>query len=305
MADESIEQLITDPTGVYVDATLGMGGYSERILKILKPEGKLFGFDVDDDALENSGIRLVSYKNFHAIQANFSSVKVGLFQYGIKEIDGIVFDLGVSSLMLDKAEKGFSYRFNGPLDMRMNKELDLTAESIVNDYDEEALTKIFFTYGEERFSRKIARYICKSRKNKKLQNTNDLADIIRSTVFGPHVNKSLSRIFQALRMEVNDEVENLKKALIRSVELLKPGGRLVVLSYHSIEDRIVKEFIKDLTTDCICPPKSPICTCDHRATMKVPGPRRIKASAEEVKKNKRSRSAVLRVAEKLPIQEIK
>ncbi len=303
MLNESLAWLITDLKGIYVDATLGMGGYSEFILDRTDPQARVFGFDVDTDAIDKAGERLASHTNFSAVQANFSQVKVELFRLGIREISGIVFDLGVSSLMLDDGEKGFSYRFDGPLDMRMDRSLEIRAEDILNGWEKDDLRRLFLEYGEERQAGKIASIIVKERQKHRLSRTGDITELLKKHIPEPYLNKSLSRIFQALRIEVNDELGNLKKALEQSVDLLAEGGRLVVVSYHSLEDRIVKDFMKLHSTDCICPPKLPVCTCGHHADLKILTRRIETAGKAEVAANVRSRSARLRAAEKIaPVQ---
>jgi len=299
MLDESTAYLVRDKKGIYVDATLGMGGYSRRILDSLDQEGRVYGFDVDDDALREARENLKDYSNFEAVESNFSRIKVQLAARGIRQISGIVFDLGVSSLMLDRADKGFSYREDGPLDMRMDHQLSVTAADIVNHFDKEDLARVFRDYGEERQSSRIAARIVKQRQSKPFSRTAELTDLIRKLVPEPYTNKSLSRIFQALRIEVNHELTVLENALQQSVELLAEGGRLVVVSYHSLEDRIVKSLFREESTNCICPSAQPVCTCSHRARLKLLNRRSIRPGDEEQDLNRRSRSARMRVAEKL------
>lgn len=295
LLNESVKLLVTSPSGVYVDATCGMGGHAEMILERISPEGRLFCFDTDPAAIQMARKRLARFMNVTFIEKNFDKLKVALFASGVDRIDGILYDLGVSSMEIDTAERGFSFMQDGPLDMRMGRS-GTTAADIVNTASRETLTKIFREYGEERFSGRIANSIVEKRP---FYSTVKLADCIRGQVRGPHVNKTLARIFQSLRIAVNDELNVLSRSLKTAIGLLNPGGRLVAIAYHSLEDRIVKNIFQDATSDCICPPQSPVCTCNHRAeairvTRKalVPGP-------EEIERNPRSRSAKCRAIEKI------
>ena len=295
LLNESVELLVTSPAGVYVDATCGLGGHSMQILKRLSPRGRLFCFDMDPDALAYAEKQMREYKNVRFIQNNFNKLKVALFPEGVTGIDGILYDLGVSSMEIDTADRGFSFMQDGPLDMRMDRG-NIKAADIINHYSIEELTRIFREYGEERFSGRIARKIVETRPYFR---TMELADCIRTVVHGPLVNKTLARIFQALRIEVNSELEALEKSLQSALGMLRSGGRIVVISYHSLEDRIVKQFFADAVRDCICPPESPVCRCDHTAQAKKITKKPLLPGEDEMKNNPRSRSAKCRVLEKL------
>ncbi len=295
LLNETVDQLITKPEGVYIDATCGLGGHSEEIAKRLSANAMLYSFDLDPSALDFARERLKAYPNTHFIQQNFDKIKMSLISRDIEHFDGILYDLGISSMEIDSPERGFSFMQDGPLDMRMGK-TDLTAADIVNTYSQSDLEKIFREYGEERFSGRIARVIVESRP---FVRTLPLVDCIKTVVHGKYVTKTLARIFQALRIEVNHELDAIKKSLSDALDMLNPGGRIVVISFHSLEDRIVKNFFQDASKDCICPPESPVCTCDHRAVAKKITRKPIIPSEIELKENPRSRSAKCRVLEKL------
>ncbi len=292
---EAVEQLVTKPTGVYIDATCGLGGHSLEICGKLSPRGRLFCFDLDPAALAFAQTRLAHYKNVVFIQNNFDKLKVELYARDQTQVDGILFDLGVSSMEIDSPERGFSFMQDGPLDMRMG-DTGMTAADVVNTYSREDLTRIFGDYGEERFSGRIARRIVETRP---YRTTSALSACVRTIVHGPHVNKSLARIFQALRIEVNRELDSLQNALNTAIGMLRPGGRIVVISYHSLEDRIVKQTFLDAVSDCICPPQDPVCTCGHKAVARKVTRKPLLPSEEEITLNPRSRSAKCRVIEKL------
>ncbi|MCF7833115.1 MAG: 16S rRNA (cytosine(1402)-N(4))-methyltransferase RsmH [Candidatus Marinimicrobia bacterium] len=292
---ETVKQLITRPTGVYIDATCGLGGHSIEIAKRLDPSASLYSFDLDPRALAFAKDRLSEYDNIYYIQHNFDKLRMALFAEGVEHFDGILYDLGVSSMEIDSAERGFSFMKDGPLDMRMG-ETELTAADIINTYSQDELTRIFQEYGEERFSGRIARVIVETRPYFK---TLPLVDCIKSIIRGPYINKTLARIFQALRIEVNHELDAIKKSLSDALDMLNPGGRIVAISFHSLEDRIVKQFFQNAVTDCICPPEIPVCVCDHKAVAKKITRKPIIPDEDEIKKNPRSRSAKCRVIEKL------
>jgi len=285
-----------------LDGTLGGGGHSEAILKNINKSGRLIALDLDNDAIHFSLTRL-KHKNFLVEQANFKNLGEVLKKLKISRVHGILLDLGVSSYQIDTAEKGFSYRASGKLDMRMNSKQQLTAHEIANTFSEEKLCEIFKKYGEERRYRAISRVIIKEREKNVIETTTDLQEII--SVVLPYQNrvKSLSRIFQALRIAVNEELENLKAALESGLDYLTTGGRLVVISYHSLEDRIVKKFFKQESRRCVCPPDLPICVCGEPGRLKILTKRSIQPSKEEVQRNPRSRSARLRTAEMLEERE--
>ncbi|MDD3965805.1 MAG: 16S rRNA (cytosine(1402)-N(4))-methyltransferase RsmH [Candidatus Marinimicrobia bacterium] len=295
LLNESVDLLVTSPAGVYVDATCGMGGHAEKICERINPEGRLLCFDMDPAAIAIARTRLARFQNVTFMEKNYDKLKVGLFAESLNRIDGILYDLGVSSLEIDRPERGFSFMQDGPLDMRMGRG-ETTAADIVNGYSREALTRIFREYGEERFSGRIAAAIVESRP---FFRTRELADCIRGMIRGPYVNKTLARIFQALRIEVNGELESLKKSLATAMGLLNPGGRMVVISYHSLEDRIVKNTFLEAVSDCICPPQNPICTCGHKAQAKRITRKPLCPGETELRENPRSRSAKCRAIEKI------
>ncbi len=298
LKEEALSFLVTAKKGIYLDGTLGGGGHSEAILKNINKSGRLIALDLDIDAIHFSLTRL-KHKNFLVEQANFKNLGEVLKKLKINRVHGILLDLGVSSYQIDTAEKGFSYRASGKLDMRMNSKQQLTAHEIANTFSEEKLCEIFKKYGEERRYRAISRVIIKEREKNVIETTTDLQEIISAVL--PYQNrvKSLSRIFQALRIAVNEELENLKAALESGLDYLTTGGRLVVISYHSLEDRIVKNFFKQESRRCVCPPDLPICVCGEPGRLKILTKRPIQPSKEEVQRNPRSRSARLRTAEML------
>lgn len=301
LLNEVIDGLAIKLNGVYVDCTIGGAGHSSEIIKRAK-KGFLYGFDRDENAIKASTERLKNYKNFKIIKANFHDAKEKLLEEGVIEVDGILIDLGVSSHQIDEGERGFSFLHDGPLDMRMDKEQKLTAYDVVNKYPREKLLKILYEYGEESNARKIVDNIIEERQKKPICTTFELKDIIeksfpKKVLFGKGgVSK---QTFQAIRIEVNGELEGLDKTLRDLASMLKSGGRLAVISFHSLEDRIVKNVFKDLTTDCICPPKTPICICGHKAEGKLVNRKPITAGEEELKSNSRSSSAKLRIFEKI------
>jgi len=298
LKEEALSFLVTAKKGIYLDGTLGGGGHSEAILKNINKSGRLIALDLDNDAIHLSRARL-KHKNFFAEQTNFKNLGKVLKKFNIARLHGILFDLGVSSYQIDTAEKGFSYRASGKLDMRMDSKQKLTAHEIVNTFSEKELCEIFKKYGEERRYRAIARAIIRERKKNVIETTTDLKEII--SVALPYQNrvKSLSRIFQALRIAVNEELENLRAALNSGLDYLTPGGRMVVISYHSLEDRIVKDFFKQESRHCVCPPELPICVCGEPGRLKILTKRSVQPLEEEIQRNPRSRSARLRAAEVL------
>lgn len=299
---ETVEGLNIDPNGVYVDGTLGGGGHSEYLLERLD-NGILVGIDQDKDALEAAGKRLKRFgKKFMPYHSNFSNIKNVIKDIGLFKIDGMMIDLGVSSYQLDEAERGFSYMNDGLLDMRMNRSNPLSAEDVVNDYSEEKLAEIIFKYGEEKFSRRIARNICEAREEKRIRTTAELVDIIKESIparnrrEGPHPAK---RTFQAIRIEVNNELGIIEQTIQDATSVLNKGGRLSIITFHSLEDRIVKNAYKELARGCICPPEMPICTCNNEPKLKIITRKPIIPTSEEIEFNPRARSAKLRIAEKL------
>ena len=297
---ETLEYLLTTRDGVYVDGTLGGGGHAEAILEKISPNGKLIGIDADSDAQNEAGRRLSRFEsNIIFVHDNVVNLRTILNAQGISSIQGILLDLGVSSFQLDQGEKGFSYRSNDRLDMRMDKRQDFTAHDVVNGYDDARLAKVLWNYGEEPHSRRLARAIVRRRTEYSIDTTGDLAEVVEFVAGAKHRLKTLSRVFQALRIEVNNELENLSHALSDAISLLATGGHIVVLSYHSLEDRIVKRFFLEHAATSAPSghpllPDTPL-QPDLRLLTRKP----VIASAEEQKRNPRSRSAKLRAAEKL------
>ena len=297
MVDEVCDNLIWDENGIYVDGTAGGGGHSKAILERLDERAKLIALDQDEDAIvrierifappENRGT---------AIVGNFKDIAELIRSVGVRQVSGIFLDLGVSSHQIDTPERGFSYRFDGPLDMRMSSAGELTAKDVINTYTESELVRIFKFYGEERHSRAIARRIAQARADKLVATTEDLRSIVVSVVAQRFQNKSLSRIFQALRIEVNQELGALRTALESSLEVLVASGRLVVLTYHSLEDRIVKQFFKKEAEACNCPPQFPECVCGKKKRLDILTRRSLCPDDAEVLANPRARSARLRAA---------
>ncbi len=301
MARECIEGLAIDPNGIYVDATLGGGGHSSLIAERLQ-NGLLIGIDQDRDAIAAATARLAPYgERFRAVKSNFSALRAVLDEQEIPAIDGILFDLGVSSFQLDEESRGFSYRFDAPLDMRMDRESPLDAYQVVNTYSKEQLTDILYRYGEERMSPRIAAAICRQREEAPIETTGQLVKIIEK-VFPPkdrYGNKHpAKRTFQAIRIEVNGELKILEQALRDAVAALKPGGRIAVMTFHSLEDRIVKTTFADLASGCICNKNLPVCVCGRKPIIKQVTHKPITAGQDELAENNRSKPAKLRVAEK-------
>ena len=302
LLNETIDSLSVKPDGVYADGTLGGGGHSLEILKRLSPNGKLIGIDRDTEALEAAKKRLSSFDNVSFVHSNFSDIKNIISSLGIDSIDGAVIDLGVSSYQLDFSERGFSYMEDAPLDMRMDRTSDFSAYDVINTYSESELTRIFFEYGEERFSKKVASIICEERSKKNIQTTLELVDIIKRAIperFRQKGSHPAKRVFQAVRIEVNSELDPLKNALNDFFDCLKPGGRLAVISFHSLEDRIVKKTFQSFLGNCTCPKDFPICVCGKKARGRLITVKPILPTDEEISYNKRSKSAKLRVCEKL------
>ena len=302
MLKEVIEGLKIKPNGIYVDCTIGGAGHSLEIVKKLK-NGKLYGFDRDEEAIEASQNRLQNYLDKVVItKMNYKDAPKFLKE-NVGKVDGVLIDLGISSYQIDEGKRGFSFLHNGRLDMRMGQDEDtLTAYDIVNTYSEEKLKEIFFKYGEEEFSKIIAKNIVKFRQEKKIETTFELRDIIENSLPKKVVYSrggASKKVFQALRIEVNGELDGLDECLEEFIDLLNKGGRMAVLTFHSLEDRIVKNVFKKESTDCICPPKTPICICHHKAKIKLVTRKPIMASTEEQKENSRSTSAKLRIIERI------
>mgnify|MGYP000859029684 FL=1 len=300
LLNECIDNLNIRPDGIYVDGTMGGGGHSLEIAKRLTT-GRLICIDQDPNAHEAAGKRLAEYKDrITFVRDNFGNIKSILDSLGIEKIDGMLLDIGVSSHQLDEAERGFSYQQDAPLDMRMNPDRPFSAYDVVNGYDEDELDRVIFTYGEERWARRIAQFIVKEREAKPIETTGELVDIIKKAVpkgarkDGPHPAK---RTFQAIRIEVNGELEVLQRAIDDVAARLAVGGRLCIITFHSLEDRIVKEAFRKQENPCICPPQFPVCVCGKKPLGRVITRKPILPSKEELEKNPRSRSAKLRVLE--------
>ena len=307
MLEETVDLLGVRPGGIYVDGTLGGGGHSAEILRRLGGTGHLYGIDRDQDALNAATQRLGGAGNFTAIKGNFHDVRALLAERGVDRIDGMMIDLGVSSYQLDTAERGFSYHADAPLDMRMDQQQALTARDIVNTWPEAELVRILRDYAEEKWAVRIAQIIVEHRAQRPLETTGDLVACVDAAipkrVRMQESGHSARRTFQALRIAVNDELDPLKDAIEDMTRLLRPSGRLAVLTFHSLEDRIVKQTMRRLANPCTCPPKIPVCICGKKPTVRVLGGGGIKPSPEEVERNPRARSAMLRGCEKLETQD--
>lgn len=295
---ETVDGAFTDPNGVYADLTTGGGGHSLELAKLLDG-GRLICFDQDKEALEAAGERLKGLP-VSLVRSNFCEMKSVLADLGIKELDGIIADLGVSSHQLDTAERGFSFHNDAPLDMRMSGE-GLSARDVVNEYDEGELAKILFDYGEEKFGNRIARGIVNARLTAPIETTGQLAEIIKSSVPAAYRREKnpCRKSFQAIRIEVNHELDVLETALTDGFDVLKVGGRMSVITFHSLEDRIVKNRFKEFCTGCTCPPEFPVCVCGRKPVGRLVDKKPITASPEELERNPRSRSAKLRIIEKI------
>ena len=304
MVREVTDMLSPDRGGVFVDGTLGGGGHSEAILNLLPETGRLIGIDRDETALQAAAARLAPFGDrFTAIHGNFFHMRSLLLQRGIPKVDGILLDLGVSSYQLDEPSRGFSYKAEAPLDMRMDQTASLTAADVVNGYPEQALVRIFRDYGEERFSLLIARRICERRAQKPIETTTELADLIAGAIPAKFRHKEQQhparRCFQAIRIEVNGELQGLREAIDDAIDLLAPGGRMVVLTFHSLEDRIVKTAFRTAENPCVCPPRSPQCVCGRTPYGRILTKHPLVACETEQKENSRSACCKLRALEKL------
>lgn len=301
MLKECIQALNIKPDGIYVDGTLGGAGHSLEIVKRLSKKGKLIGIDRDEEALKAASKKLAEYQNVTYIHGNHDNIQTILHALNIKEVDGILLDLGVSSYQLDERARGFSYMGDAPLDMRMDVTTGITAKEIVNNYSEEKLSKIFWEYGEEKFSKQIAKNICKIRKEKEIKTTKELVQIIEKSI--PKAKQKdghpAKRTFQAIRIEVNNEIEPLYNTIINSIHCLKQHGRLVVITFHSLEDRLVKNAMLDLQGKCTCPSDLPYCICGYESFGKIINKKPIVATQEEQEKNPRSKSAKVRIFERV------
>lgn len=301
LLQETITNLNIKADGIYVDGTLGGGGHALEVAKCLSKGGRLFGIDQDDAALQAAEERLSAYKDrVTLVRSNYCNIREALAQYGVEQVDGIVLDLGVSSYQLDTEERGFSYRFDTKLDMRMDRRQTLTAEMIVNRYTESELFRIIRDYGEEQFAKNIAKHIVRFREEKPIETTGELNEIIKAAIPAKmrqngHPSK---RTFQAIRIECNRELEVLRDSLDTMIEMLAPGGRLCIITFHSLEDRLVKAAFKRQENPCTCPPEFPVCVCGKKPQGRVVTKKPILPSEEELQENSRSKSAKLRVFEK-------
>ena len=302
LLDECIENLKIRKDCVYVDGTLGGGGHSYHILKALNGTGMLIGIDRDTDALKAASEKLKEFSNFKTVHDNHANIKNILERLELSGVDGILLDLGVSSYQLDEADRGFSYMHDAKLDMRMNREDELSAYEVVNNYSEEKLFRIFVDYGEEKFSRSIARKICQKRAERPIETTFELVDIIKSAMPSKALNEKqhpAKRVFQAIRIEVNQELEKLKQAVEDCILSLNDGGRLCIITFHSLEDKIVKHAYEEMEGRCTCPPDFPVCVCGYKSYGKIINKKPITSSDEELEENPRARSAKLRVFERI------
>lgn len=302
LLNEVIEGLNLKKDGIYLDGTVGGGGHSYAILERI-PKGLLIGIDKDASAIEKASEVLKPFgTQATLVRGDYEFFDDILDSLGIDLVDGILIDIGVSSHQLDEGERGFSYRYNAKLDMRMDRDQSLTAKDIVNRYSEEDLTRIFYEYGEESWAKRIAQFIVRDRNHKEINSTNELTEIIKAAI--PKARRRdkghpSRKVFQALRIETNDELGVLERTIERMVDRLKVGARLAIISFHSLEDRIVKEKFRFLSLPCICPPEIPVCMCDKEEKIKIITKKPITASKEEIKKNHRAESAKLRIAERI------
>ena len=299
MAQAAVDYLITTSEGIYVDCTVGGTGHSQLILRNIDPGGRLVCIDADADAIRFARQQLSNHPNVIIRQTFFDQLNVVLENEKLLPVHGFLFDLGISSFQIDQPEKGFAFQSDGPLDMRFNRQQSLSALEIVNQYPQQELEQIFWKYGEEKNGRAIARKIVEQRRNGIIETTRHLTAVIQLAVSPRFINKTLARIFQAIRIEVNDELGRLKRALEKAFNCLDRSGRLVVISYHSLEDRIVKDFFRDKERDCICPPDFPQCMCNKVSELQILTKKPLLPSVFETEQNPRSRSAKLRAAEKI------
>ncbi len=301
MLGETLEHLNIQPDGIYVDGTLGGGGHALEVVKRLGAKGSFYGIDQDDAAIAAAGARLSGYTDkITLIRSNYCNMKAVMEEQGVSKVDGILLDLGVSSYQLDTLERGFSYKYDTALDMRMDRRQTLTAREIVNQYSEMELFRIIRDYGEDKFAKNIAKHIVAARARQPIETTGQLTEIVKAAIPAKmrqdgHPSK---RTFQAIRIECNHELEVLKNSLEDMIELLQPGGRLCIITFHSLEDRIVKTAFKDAESPCTCPPHFPVCVCGKKSKGTVITRKPILPSQEELEENSRSKSAKLRVFEK-------
>ncbi len=300
LLEQTIEGLNIKKDGIYVDGTLGGAGHSKEIIKRLSNKGLLIGIDRDEDALKAAKENLKEFQNVKYIHGNHDEINEILNEVKIEQVDGILLDLGVSSYQLDEKERGFSYLGNNQLDMRMDRTQELTAKKVVNQYTEEELANLIYEYGEERFSRQIAKNICKYRKEKEIETTEELVNIIEKSIpaFAKKDGHPAKRTFQAIRIEVNNEIKPIYDTVMQCIQHLKPQGRLCIITFHSLEDRAVKKAYTDAEGKCTCPKDLPYCVCGAKSQGKIINKKPIIATEEEQKENSRSKSAKLRIFEK-------
>ena len=303
LLDETIDALNIDPGGVYLDGTLGGGGHAYEVCKRLGDKGRFYGIDQDAAAIEAAGKRLEEFGDkVTIIRNNYCNAKEALKEKGVERVDGILLDLGVSSYQLDTVERGFTYKYDTPLDMRMDQRQKLTARDIVNEYDEQSLYRVIRDYGEDQFAKNIAKHIVQARAEKPVETTFELNEIIKAAIpakiraAGGHPSK---RTFQAIRIECNRELDVLRDSLEDFVNMLNPKGRLCIITFHSLEDRIVKNFFRDMENPCTCPPEFPVCVCGKIPFGKTVPKKPILPTEEEMAGNSRSKSAKLRVFERI------
>ena len=301
LLDETIDGLDIKPDGIYVDGTFG-GGHSYEILKRLSPKGRLIGIDQDGEALKAAGERLKEFENqITLVRSNYCEIDKVLKELNVEKVDGILLDIGVSSYQLDNLERGFSYKSDAPLDMRMDTRQELTAADVVNTYSENELFKIIKDYGEDKFAKNIAKHIVLARKEKPLETTKELSEVIKRAIpmkvqaKGGHPAK---KTFQAIRIEVNQELTVLKESIDKMIDLLKPNGRICIITFHSLEDRIVKTKFRENENPCTCPPNFPVCVCGKKSKGKVITRKPIIPSEDEIEENKRAKSSKLRIFER-------
>lgn len=303
MPDEVLALLAPQSGETFLDGTVGGGGHARLILEATAPDGRLLGLDRDATALRRTAEFLAPFGERVTLrQRNFSAAETVLAELGWVGVDGLLLDLGVSSFQLDEGERGFSFRNDAPLDMRMDQSAGATAAEVLNSLAADELKRIFREYGEERWAGRIARRIVQTRQESPLATTKELAELVRDTVPGGRVPGRIhpaTRVFQALRIHVNDELEHLRQALAGAIDLLKPGGRLAVISFHSLEDRMVKQFFQEQVRTCICPPRLPVCACDRQPRVELLTRKGLRASQEEIAINPRARSAILRGVRRL------
>lgn len=301
MLGRVIEVLRPVPGETFLDGTVGGGGHSEALLGQTAPDGRLIGLDVDDESLAEAGERLARFgERVHLVRANFADMNAASESVGITAVDGVLLDLGGSSHQFDTPERGFSFREDGPLDMRQDQRLDRTAANILADSSEEELIRILRTYGEEPLAKRLAAAVVQERAWQPITRTIQLADLVRRVKRGSHRSiHPATLVFQALRIAVNDELNQLRRGLAAAVELCRPGGRIAVIAFHSLEDRIVKEFMRRMSSPCVCPPALPVCRCGMRRRLRLVQRKAFRPTEAEVAENPRARSARLRAAEKI------